>query len=119
MSPTLSVLLAEHPFAPGDPLVISDGGRLSLGELRDRVDALAATLRAAGLRAGQAAGHLVRPGPSSLVVMFAVWAADGVYVPLNARYTAEELASAEAEARLSLLVGAAGDLSGRPVAAGL
>ena len=119
MSPTLSVLLAEHPFAPGDPLVISDGGRLSLGELRDRVDALAATLRAAGLRAGQAAGHLVRPGPSSLVVMFAVWAAGGVYVPLNARYTAEELASAEAEARLSLLVGAAGDLSGRPVAAGL
>src|SRR5579859_1823256 len=98
MSPTLSVLLAEHPFAPGDPLVISDGGRLSLGDLRDRVDALAATLGAAGLR----------PGPSSLVVMFAVWAVGSVYVPLNARYTAEELASAEAEARLSLLVGAAG-----------
>jgi long-chain acyl-CoA synthetase len=116
---TLSVLLAEHPFSPGDALVISDSGTLTLGGLRARVDGLAAVLRAAGLTAGQAVGNLVLPGPSAVVVMFAVWAAGGVYVPVNARYTAGEVASIDAEARLSLLVGAPGDLDSHPVRAGL
>jgi acyl-CoA synthetase (AMP-forming)/AMP-acid ligase II len=107
----LSVLLAEHPFSPGDPLVTSESGTLTLGDLRARVDALAGTLRAAG----QAVGNLVLPGPSSLVVMFATWAAGGVYAPVNARYTAEEVASIADETRLALLVGTPADLDGHPV----
>jgi acyl-CoA synthetase (AMP-forming)/AMP-acid ligase II len=113
--PTLSVLLAEHPFSPGDPLVTSESGTLTLGDLRARVDALARTLRAAGLTAGQAVGNLVLPGPSSLVVMFATWAAGGVYVPVNTRYTAEEVTSIADETRLALLVGTPADLDGHPV----
>jgi long-chain acyl-CoA synthetase len=119
MNPTLSVLLAEHPFADDAVLVASDTGTLTLGALRARVSELASTLREAGLEAGQAVGNLVLPGPSSLVVMFAVWAAGGVYVPVNVRYTAAEVASVDAEARLSLLVGQPGDLDAHPVAAGL
>jgi acyl-CoA synthetase (AMP-forming)/AMP-acid ligase II len=116
---TLSALLAEHPFSPGDALVISDSVTLTLGDVRAQVDELAGTLRAAGLTAGQAVGNLVLPGPSAVVVMFAVWAAGGIYVPVNARYTAQEVASIDAEARLSLLVGAPGDLDKHPVRAGL
>jgi acyl-CoA synthetase (AMP-forming)/AMP-acid ligase II len=116
---TLSVLLAEHPFSPGDPLVTSDSGTQTLGDLRSQVDALAGTLRAAGLRPGQAVGNLVLPGPSSLVVMFATWAADGVYVPVNVRYTAEEVASITAETRLAILVGTPADLDAHPVDTGL
>jgi long-chain acyl-CoA synthetase len=119
MNPTLSVLLAEHPFADDAVLVTSDAGTLTLGALRARVSDLARTLLEAGLEAGQAVGNLVVPGPSSLVVMFAVWAADGVYVPVNVRYTAAEVASVDAEARLSLLVGQPSDLDAHPVAAGL
>ena len=116
---TLSVLLAEHPFSPGDPLVTSEAGTLTLGETRARVDQLAQALRAAGLVAGQAVGNLVVPGPSSLVVMFATWAAGGVYVPVNVRYTAQEAASLAAETRLAILVGTPGDLDAHPVEAGL
>jgi acyl-CoA synthetase (AMP-forming)/AMP-acid ligase II len=128
MNPTLSVLLAEHPFAD-DAILVTSGvssdaassgaGTLTLGALRGRVSELASTLRAAGLEGGQAVGNLVLPGPSSLVVMFAVWAAGGVYVPVNVRYTAAEVASVDTEARLSLLVGEPGDLDAHPVAAGL
>jgi len=116
---TLSALLARHPFSAGDPLVISESGTLTLGDLRARVGELAGTLRLAGLTPGQAVGNLVRPGPSPVVVMFAVWAAGGVYVPVNPRYTAQEVASIDAEARLSLLVGTQRDLDAHPVRAGL
>ena len=116
---TLSVLLAEHPFAADHPLVTSESGMLTLGDVRARVDALAETLRAAGLAAGQAVGNLVLPGPSSLIVMFATWAAGGVYVPVNARYTADEVTSLAAETRLALLVGTPADLDAHPVDAGL
>jgi len=116
---TLSVLLGEHPFSPGDPLVTSESGTLTVGETRARVEELAGTLRAAGLTAGQAVGNLVLPGPSSLVVMFATWAAGGVYVPVNARYTAGEVASLAAETRLAILVGTPAALDAHPVEAGL
>lgn len=116
---TLTALLAEHPFAADDPLVTSESGTLTLGDVRAQVDALAGTLRAAGLAPGQAVGNLVLPGPSSLIVMFATWAAGGVYVPVNARYTAGEVASLAAETRLALLVGTPADLDAHPVNAGL
>jgi acyl-CoA synthetase (AMP-forming)/AMP-acid ligase II len=103
--PTLSELLAGHPFPSAAPLVESDDGPLSLGELRARVAALADTLRAAGVRPGQAVGNLVIPGPSAVAVMFAVWAAGAVYVPVNVRWTASEVAELTDETQTVLLVG--------------
>jgi long-chain acyl-CoA synthetase len=108
---TLSELLAEHPFSGDDPLVESDDGLLSLGELRAGVAALAQTLRAAGVEPGHAVGNLVIPGPSAVVVMFAVWAAGAVYVPVNVRYSAAEIAELADEARTVLLVGTPPGLS--------
>jgi acyl-CoA synthetase (AMP-forming)/AMP-acid ligase II len=116
--PTLSDLLAEHPFPPGQVVVQSDAGSLSLAELRSGVDALAGTLRAAGVESGRAVGNLVAPGPSAVVVMFAVWALGAVYVPMNVRYTAEEIAAFATEANTVLIVGRPADLRVRPVTAG-
>lgn len=118
MNATLSALLEEHPFAAGDLLVTSDAGSVTLGELRARVAALAQVLREAGLRPGQPVANLVAPGPSSLEVMFATWAAGGVYVPVNARFTAQEVASVAAEVHVALLVGTPPDLAAHPVSAG-
>jgi acyl-CoA synthetase (AMP-forming)/AMP-acid ligase II len=83
----------------------SDGGTVTLGELRARVATLAETLRAAGLQPGQAVGNLVVHGPSAVVVMFAVWAVGAVYVPINARYSADEIAALTEETRLALVAG--------------
>jgi long-chain acyl-CoA synthetase len=113
--PTLSELLAEHPFSDAEPVVESDAGSLSLGELRSRIDALSGTLRAAGVQAGQAVGNIVTPGPSAVVIMFAVWAIGAVYVPINDRYTAEEVAALTGETQSVLLVGTPAGLAAHPL----
>jgi long-chain acyl-CoA synthetase len=113
--PTLSELLAEHPFTDAEPVVESDAGSLSLGELRSRIDALSDTLRAAGVQAGQAVGNIVTPGPSAVVIMFAVWAIGAVYVPVNNRYTADEVAALASETQTALLVGTPADLAAHPL----
>ena len=110
---TLSELLTGHPFADGEPVVESGDGPLSLGELRARVAVLADALRAAGVQPGQAVGNLVTPGPSSVVVMFAVWAAGAVYVPVNVRSAAAEVAELTGETRAVLLVGPPAGLAAR------
>jgi long-chain acyl-CoA synthetase len=111
-------LLADHPFAVAESVVYSDAGSLSLGELRYRVDLLADTLRAAGVQAGQAVGNLVAPGPSAVVVMFAVWMIGAVYVPFNVRYTAEEVAAFADESQTVLLIGRPTDLAAHELDAG-
>ena len=63
----LSDLLADLPFSDSDHAVVSESGRLRLGELRARVASLAATLREAHVRPGHPVGNLVAPGPSSIV----------------------------------------------------
>jgi acyl-CoA synthetase (AMP-forming)/AMP-acid ligase II len=110
---SLSELLDQHPFAAAEPVIESDDGVLTLGELRARVAALAGTLRAAGVGPGQAVGNLVAPGSSSVVVMFAVWAIGAVYVPVNVRYAAEEVAELMVETRTAVLVGSPADRAAR------
>jgi long-chain acyl-CoA synthetase len=93
----MSDLLAEHPFSSSEAVIESDDGPLTLGSLRTRVAALAETLHTAGVGPGQAVANLVTPGPSSVVVMFAVWAVGAVYVPVNVRYAAAEVDDLVAE----------------------
>ena len=104
-SPTLSELLTGHPFADTETIVESETGSLTLGELRDRVAALAGTLRAAGLKPGQAVANLVTAGRPAVVAMFAVWAAGGVYVPVNGRYAPDEIADIIRETQTAVLTG--------------
>ena len=60
--------------------------------------------RAAGLRPGQAVGVMLPNGPDIVAALFGVWFAGGVYVPLNPRLSADELAHVIAEDRPAAIV---------------
>ena len=107
----LGALLADLPLSGTDAVVESESGRLALGELRARVNALAATLREARVRPGHPVGTLVTPGPSSIVAMFATWAVGAIYIPINNRFTAAEVSSFLAETPVALVLGAPDDLA--------
>ena len=64
-----------------------------------QAEALAAALRAAGLRPGQAVGVMLPNGADIVAALFGVWFAGGVYVPLNPRLSPDELAHVIAEDR--------------------
>ncbi len=61
-------------------------------DLRARAEALSALLRDRGLRPGQAVGVMLPNGPDIVAALFGIWFAGGVYVPLNPRLSADELA---------------------------
>ena len=107
----LSDLIYDQPFHEDELFVISPSGRLSLGELRSNVEALAFTLREAGVTPGLPVGTLVAEGASSLVAMFATWSAGAVYVPINSRYTVSEVARFLNETPIALVIGAPNDLA--------
>jgi long-chain acyl-CoA synthetase len=73
-------------------------------ELRARAEALAGVLRDAGLRRGQAVGVMLPNGADIVAALFGVWFAGGVYVPLNPRLSAGELAHVIAEDRPAAIV---------------
>ena len=77
--------------APDRPALVQDDAVLSWRELDARVDAAAAGLHAAGLRAGDRVGVSLPNVPDFPVAYFGVLRADLVAVPLNPGYTAEEL----------------------------
>lgn len=112
--PHLSRLLSDLPYGPDEIVVESVldpvAGRMTLAELRAHVTRLAATLRSAGVRPGHPVGALVPPGPAGVITMFAVWSAGGVYVPVNRRFTAGEVASLIRETPIALVIGSADDL---------
>jgi acyl-CoA synthetase (AMP-forming)/AMP-acid ligase II len=116
---SLGSLIADLPLSAGDTVVASDLGRLSLGELRARVTALAETLREAQVRPGHPVGSLVARGPSSIVAMFATWAVGAVYIPINRRFTTREISSFLAETPVALLIGAPADLDAHGVSIGI
>ncbi|MFD7749027.1 non-ribosomal peptide synthetase [Streptomyces sp. NPDC059698] len=70
-----------------------DGGERSLtyGELAAAKDALAATLRATGVRPGQRVAVAVPRSVEQVVALVAVVAAGGAYVPLDTAYPDERL----------------------------
>ncbi|MDQ1432607.1 MAG: hypothetical protein QOF40_3209 [Actinomycetota bacterium] len=80
-------------------------------ELRARAEALASVLRAAGLRPGQPVGVMLPNGPDIVAALFGIWYAGGVYVPLNPRLSADELAHVIAADRPAAIVTLADDAS--------
>jgi long-chain acyl-CoA synthetase len=115
----LGELLAALPLSHADVVLHSDTTRLTLGDLQQRIDQVAATLRTAGLGAGQPAGCLVTPGPASLVVMFAVWRVGAVYVPINGRFPAAEVSAFVAETPVAAVIGSPADLARQDLPVGL
>lgn len=118
-APGLTSLLLGLPHHLDDVVIVSDGERLALGDLRDRVDELAGTLRAAGVKPGHPVGSLVAPGPSAVVAMFATWAAGAVYVPINRRHTVQEVRAFMQETPLALMIGETADLAAHDLTVGL
>ena len=57
-----------------------------------------------GLQPGQAVGVMLPNGPEIVVALFGVWFAGGVYVPLNPRLSADELAHVIAEDRPAAII---------------
>ncbi|MDV8070978.1 class I adenylate-forming enzyme family protein [Rhodococcus sp. IEGM 1366] len=85
-------------------VVVSAAERLTLGELKSRVADFAEKLRAAGVTSGSPVATVVDKSADTFVSMFATWSAGGVYVPINGRYTATELAAFLAETPVALTI---------------
>ena len=82
---------------------------ITRAELRARAEALTALLRERGLQPGQAVGVMLPNGPDIVAALFGIWFAGGVYVPLNPRLSADELAHVIAEDRPAAILTLPGD----------
>lgn len=80
------------------------GERLTFGGLDDRTTRLAHALRELGVRKGDRVGMLSTNHPAYLEVLFSCGILGAIFVPLNARLTAPEVAFAVEDAGLSVLV---------------
>lgn len=68
-----------------------DGIRLSYAEFKRRTDRLAAGLVALGLQPGQPVSVLTRNSLVSVLAMFAIWRAGGVFAPVNFNFKGDLL----------------------------
>jgi acyl-CoA synthetase (AMP-forming)/AMP-acid ligase II len=97
------LLFAEQ--AEASTLLVHAGGvDHSLSEVRDRAEAIAVALADAGLSNGAPVGVMLPNGADVVAALFAVWRAGGVYVPLNPRLAAAELARVRASVELAAAV---------------
>ncbi|WP_406094902.1 non-ribosomal peptide synthetase [Kitasatospora purpeofusca] len=99
----LRAAVAAHPARPA---VHAADGSLDFAALDRRTAALAAALRAGGVRRGDKVGvHLARTLDLP-VALLAVWRAGAAYVPLDPAYPAERISFMAADARLAAVVSA-------------
>ncbi|MFC0527284.1 class I adenylate-forming enzyme family protein [Phytohabitans kaempferiae] len=116
---SLPHLLDGHPATPDTTIVHMESGSLTLAELRDAVARVAAAITSAGIRPGHAVGGLVGSGPAGVVVMFAVWTAGAVYIPINRRAAPREVAGLISETAADMLLGTPEDLDRQHVDVGM
>jgi long-chain acyl-CoA synthetase len=89
---SLANLLIEHPFADDEPLLHSRTEMLTAGEARAAAQSVAANLIDAGVVPGCAVAVQMPNGPDAITAMFGVWLAGCVFVPVNPRAPAAEVA---------------------------
>src|SRR5690606_29729209 len=77
---------------------------LTYAELAERVERLAAGLRARGVGRGDRVGVCLERGADSVVALLAVVRAGGVYLPLDPAYPGERLEFMVADAGARLVV---------------
>lgn len=88
---SLAALLFESD-RPGDEALVHVGElSWTRSEVAARAETVAAALRGAGVAPGQAVGVQLPNGVDLIAVLFGVWRAGAVYVPLNPRLSAREL----------------------------
>lgn len=87
--------------------LISGDDRLSYGEFADRIDRLANALDARGVRSGERVAYLGENHPAFLETLFACGVLGAIFVPLNTRLAAPEIAFALTDSGSRILVHAA------------
>ncbi|MBY6685648.1 long-chain fatty acid--CoA ligase [Rhodococcus sp. BP-149] len=103
--------------SPGASAIEFRGRTLSYDEVDDRTVRLAHVLRGLGVRRGDRVGILSSNHPAYLELLFSCGVLGAVFVPLNARLTAPEVAFAVEDSGLSVLVHSAelGDIAATAV----
>lgn len=98
------LILARAAEVPARTAIRCGGAALSYAELADRVRAIAATLAARGVGAGDLVGIALERGPDLVATALGVLAAGAGYVPLDPAFPPARLAYMAEDARLALLV---------------
>ncbi len=123
MNFNLAVILRETASAaPGRPVALYSGGKLSYGELDNLSDRLAAGLEAAGVRSGEPVGLQLPNIPQFLIAYFGILKCGAVAVPLNVMLKAPEIAFQLGNCGARLLItweGVLGDAAKGAEAAGV
>jgi long-chain acyl-CoA synthetase len=102
------ILTASARVYPDNTALVWDegGGRRTYRELNERADALASALVSGlGVRPGDRVALMMYNGPTLLEAMFAAWKAGATVVPLNARFTPDEISYHVADSGASVLIG--------------
>jgi len=86
------------------PLVITDAAALTYGDVAEQSRLLAGGLRARGVRPGDRVGLVMANDPMTVPVLFSIWRAGAIAVPINTLYRSEELIFALKEAGCGLLI---------------
>ncbi|MBN2462158.1 MAG: AMP-binding protein [Dehalococcoidia bacterium] len=87
----LDVLADSVRQRPNHPVAVFQGREVSLHEVEEHSNALAAALIDIGVKKGDRVISLFLNCPQSFIAFFAVWKAGGIVVPLNPFYTSFEL----------------------------
>ena len=92
---------------PDAPAVYSSAGDLTYGQLREQVLEVAAGLRVAGIRRGDAVAVMGPKGADQVIALLAILAAGAVYVPVGVDHPDERATRmlANAGVRLALVCG--------------
>ncbi len=102
---TLSAALQRSTtIAPDVEAIVATGGRLTFGELQDKVAAARAALFAAGVRKGDRVGLCLGNSTDWVVIFFAIGSLGAVTVPVNTRFVASEMAYALKQSRVTTLI---------------
>jgi acyl-CoA synthetase (AMP-forming)/AMP-acid ligase II len=97
-------LVAVHAGrTPNADALVFESQRIGYAELLRRIDALAAALLAAGVRRGDRVATLSAPHPDFLVTFLAAASIGAIWLGLNPRYRARELARVVADSRPTVL----------------
>lgn len=86
------------------PLVIADEGTLTYGDAARLSVELAGGLKARGIKKGERVGLIMANDPLTVPLLFAIWRAGAIAVPLNTLYRPDEIRFALAEAGCALLI---------------
>jgi acyl-CoA synthetase (AMP-forming)/AMP-acid ligase II len=108
MMPTnLATLLLDPDARLPDELLYFEDQVVARSDLVATARDVAGRLREAGVRPGMPVGGLLPNHPDTIAAIFAVWAADAVYVPLNPRAPRAEIEAFASGVGLAAVIGEA------------